>query len=113
MTVDLPCHGGWWQKIERKPRKFNTLKIPKSLQEALPFKSKPKLQKKRKTPLLESKRAVLMEPHERHVATLVNQLSLIRNEKVFLTILCIIFVRVQTMQFSFLLFLFTSVSLET
>jgi hypothetical protein len=70
------------QKIERKPRHFNTLKIPASLQEALPFKSKPKVQKKRKTPLLESKRAVLMEPHERHVATLVNQLSLIRNEKV-------------------------------
>lgn len=70
-----------YKKIERKPRHFNTLKIPASLQEALPFKSKPKVQKKRKTPLLESKRAVLMEPHERHVATLVNQLSLIRNEK--------------------------------
>ncbi|KAG0630203.1 hypothetical protein M758_1G161900 [Ceratodon purpureus] len=70
-----------YKKIERKPRHFNTLKIPASLQEALPFKSKPKVQKKRKTPLLETKRAVLMEPHERHVATLVNQLSLIRNEK--------------------------------
>ena len=74
---------GWWQKIERKPRHFNTLKIPAALQEALPFKSKPKLQKKRKTSLLESKRAVLMEPHEKHVATLVSQLSSIRNEKVF------------------------------
>lgn len=70
------------QKIERKPRHFNALKVPKSLQEALPFKSKPKDQKKRKNPLLETKRAVLMEPHERHVVTLVNQLSLIRNEKV-------------------------------
>lgn len=75
------------QKIERIPKKFNALKIPKSLQEALPFKSKPKQQKKRKTPLLETKRAVLMEPHEKHVATLVNQLSLIRNEKVSSSIL--------------------------
>ncbi|XP_024392002.1 uncharacterized protein [Physcomitrium patens] len=70
-----------YKKIERKPRHFNALKVPKSLQEALPFKSKPKDQKKRKNPLLETKRAVLMEPHERHVVTLVNQLSLIRNEK--------------------------------
>lgn len=70
------------QKIERKPRQFNALKIPKSLQEALPFKSKPKDQKKRNKPLLETKRAVLMEPHERQVVTLVNQLSLIRTEKV-------------------------------
>lgn len=72
------------QKIERQPRQFNPLKIPQALQAALPFASKPKLQKKRKQPLLETKRAVVMEPHERHVTTLLNQLNLIRNEKVFL-----------------------------
>jgi ribosome biogenesis protein BMS1 len=70
-----------WQPIERQPRHFNKLKIPQALESALPFASKPKLLKKRKQPLLEQKRAVVMEPHERHVQALVNQLNTIRNEK--------------------------------
>jgi len=45
--------------IERKPRIFNPLKIPTSLQAELPFKSVPKLQKKRSEPTLETHRAVL------------------------------------------------------
>jgi ribosome biogenesis protein BMS1 len=71
-----------YKPIERQPRHFNKLKIPQALQSALPFASKPKLLKKRKQPLLEQKRAVVMEPHERHVQALVNQLNTIRNEKV-------------------------------
>ncbi|XP_042488104.1 ubiquitin carboxyl-terminal hydrolase MIY1-like [Macadamia integrifolia] len=64
-----------------KLRKFNPLVIPKSLQAALPFASKPKDRYSRKRPLLESRRAVVMEPHERKVHALVQHLQLIRNEK--------------------------------
>ncbi|XP_042478256.1 ribosome biogenesis protein BMS1 homolog isoform X3 [Macadamia integrifolia] len=70
-----------YKPIERKQRKFNPLVIPKSLQAALPFASKPKDRSSRKRPLLESRRAVVMEPHERKVHALVQHLQLIRNEK--------------------------------
>ena len=70
------------QEIERQPRHFNKLKIPKALQAELPFASKPKLQKQRSKPTLEARRAVVLEPHERKVHTLVQQLNTIRNEKV-------------------------------
>lgn len=58
------------------------MKIPKTLQAALPFASKPKNLKKRTKPALESKRAVVLEPHEKKVFTLVQQLNTIRNDKV-------------------------------
>ncbi|KAI4368302.1 hypothetical protein MLD38_016876 [Melastoma candidum] len=70
-----------YKPIERKPKKFNPLVIPKTLQAALPFASKPKEAPSRKRPLLEQKRAVVMEPHERKVHALVQQLQLIRHEK--------------------------------
>ncbi|KZV24907.1 hypothetical protein F511_21605 [Dorcoceras hygrometricum] len=70
-----------YKPIERKPRKFNPLVIPKSLQAALPFASKPKVTPSRRKPLLENRRAVVMEPHERRVHALVQHLQLIRNEK--------------------------------
>lgn len=70
-----------YKPIERKKKKFNPLVIPKSLQAALPFASKPKDAPKRRRPLLEAKRAVVMEPHERKVHALVQHLQLIRHEK--------------------------------
>ncbi|KAI9196951.1 hypothetical protein LWI28_028476 [Acer negundo] len=70
-----------YKPIERKLRKFNPLVIPKTLQAALPFASKPKNIPSRKQPLLENRRAVVMEPHERKVHALVQHLQLIRNEK--------------------------------
>ncbi|KAJ4967649.1 hypothetical protein NE237_014350 [Protea cynaroides] len=70
-----------YKPIERKQRKFNPVVIPKSLQAALPFASKPKDKPSRKRPLLESRRAVVMEPHERKIHALVQHLQLIRNEK--------------------------------
>ncbi|KAG2727696.1 hypothetical protein I3760_01G170000 [Carya illinoinensis] len=71
-----------YKPIERKPKKFNPLVIPKNLQAALPFASKPKDIPSRKRPLLEKRRpAVVMEPHERKVHALVQHLQLIRNEK--------------------------------
>lgn len=70
------------QPIERQKRKFNPLVIPKSLQAALPFKSKPKNTPSQLRPLLEKRRAVIMEPRDRKVHALVQQLQLMRHEKV-------------------------------
>ncbi|WOL09219.1 hypothetical protein Cni_G17972 [Canna indica] len=70
-----------YKPIERKPRKFNPLVIPPKLQVALPFSSKPKDKRTRKQPLLENRRAVVMEPHERKVHALVQHLQQMRNEK--------------------------------
>ncbi|KAG0473265.1 hypothetical protein HPP92_015122 [Vanilla planifolia] len=70
-----------YKPVERKPRKFNPLVIPSKLQAALPFASKPKTLPARRRPLLEKRRAVVMEPHERKVHALVKHLQLINNEK--------------------------------
>ncbi|KAG5536403.1 hypothetical protein RHGRI_023991 [Rhododendron griersonianum] len=70
-----------YKRIERKMRKFNPLVIPKSLQAALPFASKPKDIPSRRRPLLESRRAVIPEPYESQIHAFVQQLQLIRHEK--------------------------------
>ena len=57
------------------------LKIPKGLQANLPFKSKPKLIKKRTKPTLETKRAVLLTPAQRKIETLIQRINTVRNEK--------------------------------
>ncbi|KAL5574685.1 hypothetical protein UlMin_016384 [Ulmus minor] len=70
-----------YKPIERKPRKFNPVVIPKSLQAQLPFPSKPKDMPSRAKPLLENRRAVVMEPHQRKVRTMVQHLQLIKHHK--------------------------------
>lgn len=72
----LPAHhppDSLYRPIERAPRKFNPLKVPKSLQAALPFKTKPKVEGKRKRKTLEQKRAVVLEPEERKKVSLISQ----------------------------------------
>lgn len=70
-----------YQPIKRRPKKFNPLVIPDKLQAALPFSSKPKndLPGEKKTP--DSRRAVVMEPHEKKVRALVQHLQMLKNEK--------------------------------
>ncbi|CAK9181858.1 unnamed protein product [Ilex paraguariensis] len=70
-----------YKPIERKPRKFNPPVIPKSLQAALPFASKSKDIQRRKRPLLENQRAVVLEPNEHELHTRVQHLQLITHEK--------------------------------
>ena len=73
------------QPIERVPKLFRPLKVPASLQAALPFKSKPKGEAAggKKGPSLQQKRpAVVMEAGERRVVAMLHQLNAIRNEKV-------------------------------
>ena len=70
-----------YKPIERPNRVFNRLQVPKQLQAALPFKSKPKIEAPRKRSTLEQRRAVVMEPEEKRLATLVQQLNTIRNDR--------------------------------
>jgi ribosome biogenesis protein BMS1 len=44
-----------YRPVERQPRVFNPLHVPRALQAALPFKSKPKVEKPRRRPLYEKK----------------------------------------------------------
>lgn len=66
----------------RGVRKFNPLKIPRSLEKQLPFKSRPKYLEKRKNKSLSTKRAVILEPEEKRVRTLMQQLTTLHREKV-------------------------------
>ncbi|KAF7721972.1 Glycoside hydrolase 2 (Mannanase, beta-galactosidase) [Apophysomyces ossiformis] len=70
-----------YKPIERKTRRFNALKVPKSLQAELPFASKPKIAKAQKKQSYEAKRAVVLEPEEKKIYTLMQQLNTLRNEK--------------------------------
>ena len=71
-----------YKPIERAPRKFNPLKIPKTLQAQLPFKSKVMKFPTRKRETLEQKRAIkVREPGEKRADALVHALSAIRNAK--------------------------------
>ncbi|KAL8129296.1 hypothetical protein V2J09_018451 [Rumex salicifolius] len=85
-TLNLPIpinKDSEYQKggIERKPKKYNPLVIPKSLQEKIPFASKPKNPLSRRRGLLENRRAVVLEPHERKVRALVQHLQQMHSAK--------------------------------
>jgi len=72
-----------YREIQRAPRTFNPLKVPATLQKELPFKSKPKLEKKRASHkrLYEHKRAVVMDAETKRALNLFNDLSTIKNDK--------------------------------
>jgi ribosome biogenesis protein BMS1 len=71
-----------YKPIVRPERKFQKLRVPKKLEEALPFASKPKdMPAKRKGGYLQ-KRAVVMEADEKKRYTFLQALNTIRNEKV-------------------------------
>ncbi|XP_042364323.1 ribosome biogenesis protein BMS1 homolog [Plectropomus leopardus] len=71
-----------YKPVVRAQRRFNRLHIPKELQKALPFKSKPKQQQaKGKTPRDLQRPSVIREPHEKKVAALLQALSTVHNYK--------------------------------
>ncbi|XP_059180784.1 ribosome biogenesis protein BMS1 homolog [Centropristis striata] len=71
-----------YKPVVRAQRHFNRLHIPKELQKALPFKSKPKQQQaKGKTPRDLERPSVIREPHEKKVAALLHALSTVHNYK--------------------------------
>ncbi len=71
-----------YKKIERPARNFNPLVIPKRLQAALPYASKPKLMVPQATKTYLQKRAVVMEPEEKKAIALLQQMKALRREKV-------------------------------
>ncbi|KAK6140790.1 hypothetical protein DH2020_025471 [Rehmannia glutinosa] len=88
LTTALQPRDKTWQgmKTVAELRREQNLPVPVNkdslYKAALPFASKPKDIPSRKRPLLENRRAVVMEPHERKVHALVQHLQLIRNEKI-------------------------------
>ncbi|KAJ3292856.1 Glycoside hydrolase 2 (Mannanase, beta-galactosidase) [Borealophlyctis nickersoniae] len=70
-----------YRPIERVERRFNKLRISKTLQADLPFASKPKLFKKQSRPGLLQRRAVVLEPHEKKVASLMLAINTIKRDK--------------------------------
>ena len=70
-----------YKKVERHNKKFNPLKIPKHLQAALPFASKPKLTKPQKRETYMQKRAVVLEPEEKKAMAIVGQMRALNKDK--------------------------------
>ncbi|SCZ91006.1 BZ3500_MvSof-1268-A1-R1_Chr1-3g02469 [Microbotryum saponariae] len=70
-----------YKPIVRETRRFNTLKVPRKLQAALPYASKPKLQTPQKNKTYMQKRAVVMEPDEKQALSLLQQIQAISRDK--------------------------------
>ncbi|KAF8895142.1 hypothetical protein BD779DRAFT_1608832 [Infundibulicybe gibba] len=71
-----------YKPIDRPPRRFNPLIVPKKLQASLPYASKPKLMKPQKQQTYLQKRAVVMEPEERKAIALLQQIRALRKDQV-------------------------------
>merc|ERR1712203_103285 len=69
------------KQVVRAERKFNPLKIPKALEESLPFKTKPKNELKRKENPLRKAAAIVATEREHQVNSLLNRLYTVRKEK--------------------------------
>jgi len=85
MHLPLPIDAdSEYKAIERYERKFNPLKIPTSLQKALPFSSQPKLLKAKKKPGFLDKRPkeTILEPNEKQTRLLVQMINTIKNQKI-------------------------------
>ena len=71
-----------YKKIDRPPRRFNPLIVPKKLQASLPYASKPKVMQAQKTQTYLQKRAVVMEPEEKKAVALMQQIRALRKDQV-------------------------------
>ncbi|KAK0503954.1 GTP binding protein [Armillaria luteobubalina] len=71
-----------YRKIERSARRFNPLFVPKKLQAALPYASKPKQMSSQRKQTYLQKRAVVMEPEERKAVALLQQMRALRKDQV-------------------------------
>ncbi|XP_044276247.1 ribosome biogenesis protein BMS1 homolog [Varanus komodoensis] len=71
-----------YKLIVREKKHFNKLHIPKALQKALPFKSKPKIQERKAKVTKDKWRpTAIREPHEKKIAALLSALSTVHNYK--------------------------------
>ena len=71
-----------YKPVERpEVRKFNPLRVPKALQAALPYSSKPHITKAQRRPTYLQKRAVVMEKDERDAVALLQQMQALQHAK--------------------------------
>jgi len=70
-----------YRPVDRIERRFNPLKIPRKLQEELPYASKPKMMKARSKSTYMQRRAVILEPEEKNAIALLQQVRALRNER--------------------------------
>jgi ribosome biogenesis protein BMS1 len=74
-------HDSTYRPVERMTRRFNTLKVPKAIRASLPFASKPKLLAAQKKPGLLQRRAVMLEPEEKKIYSLMQQINTLKRDK--------------------------------
>ncbi len=74
-------HDSVYRPVERMTRRFNTLKVPKAIRANLPFASKPKMLPSQKKPGLLQRRAVMLEPEEKKIYTLMQQIQTLKHDK--------------------------------
>lgn len=70
-----------YKKVERQERKFNPLRVPKSIKQALPFKSQIHEMKPQKKKTYMAKRAVVLGGEEKKARDLMQKIATIRKEK--------------------------------
>ena len=70
-----------YKLIDRPVKKFNPLKIPRTLEKNLPFKSRPKYLAKLKKGM-NTQKAVVLEPGEKKARVLMQQLLTLHKEKI-------------------------------
>lgn len=70
-----------YKKIERETRKFNPLKVPRSIQKNLPFKSQIREMKPQKRQTYLAKRAVVMDGEEKQMRDLMNKIHTLKKDK--------------------------------
>lgn len=70
------------QAIQRSTRRFNTLKVPRKIQAALPYAAKSKVPTAQRNATYLQKRAVVMEPEEKRAVALLQQIQALRKDKI-------------------------------
>lgn len=70
-----------YKKIEREERKFNPLRVPRSIQKDLPFKSQIQERKPQKKQLYLAKRAVVVDGEEKKMRDLMNKIHTLKKDK--------------------------------
>ncbi|KAF8318977.1 DUF663-domain-containing protein, partial [Clavulina sp. PMI_390] len=71
-----------YRAVDRPSRRFNALKVPRKLQQALPYASKPKTLKAQLKQTYLQKRAVVLEPEEKKAITMLQQIRALRKDQV-------------------------------
>jgi ribosome biogenesis protein BMS1 len=71
-----------YKPVERPSRRFNSLKVPRKLQGALPYASKPRLMKPQKRKTYLQRRAVLLEPEEKKALAVMQQMQALRKDAI-------------------------------